>query len=677
VNKAVPAVSNDTPAAAAIAAAESAHSAKVALFLGKTKEDPAIAKLMELRARNAAAAAAGDGDDTAAAGSDSDDSDESSGAVAAAAAAARAARTMPQVSALETVATLVAQHGLAGAPLATAADLLAARERLDAAGTKHGLNAFGSRGGGAGTDGAGSRKLRMGARSKPGEEDDFNVLRAAMWSADGTTRLATRRELPPSAYSAYTPRAMPVTRSTEVAESRSGLPVCSMESEIMETVGDHDVVVLCGETGSGKTTQVPQFLYEAGYGVAVRDVTRTSPSPTRPAAAFAGVPGIIAITQPRRVAATAMAERVCRELTGSAPSKTSLVGYQVRYDTATVGAATRLKFMTDGILVREIQDDLLLRRYSVIVLDEAHERNINTDVLIGMLSRALPLRNKLAGEEAAAYAAHMAAGGAHPPPVLSGPDGLPLPPLKLIIMSATLRVSDFTANPALFPVPPPVVRVEARQFPVTVHFSKTTELVDYVGEAYKKVVKIHTRLPEGGILVFLTGADEIEDLSRRLRARFAPRARAAPSAPADAAAPAPAGDAAARAPAPAPAAATDATADTTDADKGKEEEKEEAGVHVLPLYAVLSKTAQMRVFAAPPEGKRMIVVATNVAETSLTIPGIRYVPTPTTIPPHARPPTSCRVGGAQAVRCSSRTLCLRGASLRHAGRRHHSHGFHG
>jgi ATP-dependent RNA helicase DHX37/DHR1 len=336
---------------------------------------------------------------------------------------------------------------------------------------------------------------------------------------------------------------------------------------------------------------------------------------------------MIAVTQPRRVAATAMAARVAAELgerVGGA------VGYQVRYDAATVGAATRIKFLTDGILLREIADDLLLRRYSAIVIDEAHERNVNTDVLLGMLSRAVGLRNELAAADARAYAARGGAdadaAGADAPPLLP----LPLPPLKLVIMSATLRVADFADNAALFPSPPPVLRVAARQFPVTVHFAKRTELHDYVGEAFRKTVRICTSLPAGGVLVFLTGQDEIADLVRRLGKRFDPRfrRRAPPPPPIQAPGPPPPGsdgegeealrggvdDAAA------------AAADVAD---------DCPPVHILPLFALLPRAAQMRVFQPPPTGHRLIVVATNVAETSLTIPGIRCVQWPSHTAFHA------------------------------------------
>lgn len=125
-----------------------------------------------------------------------------------------------------------------------------------------------------------------------------------------------------------------------------------------------------------------------------------------------------------------------------------------RYHKA-VGADTSLKFMTDGILLRELQQDFLLKRYSVLVVDEAHERSLNTDLLLGMLSRIVPLRNTM-----------------HADWVASGGFGEPIYPLKLIIMSATLRIQDFTANQRLFATPPPVINVPARMFPVTVHFSR-------------------------------------------------------------------------------------------------------------------------------------------------------------------------------------------------------------
>ncbi|CAI7913695.1 unnamed protein product, partial [Closterium sp. NIES-53] len=227
-----------------------------------------------------------------------------------------------------------------------------------------------------------------------------------------------------------------------------------------------------------------QFLYEAGYGSSLPG----------------GTPGMIAVTQPRRVAVLATAKRIADEMGVTVGRE---VGYQVRYDRHVAGG-TAIKIMTDGILLREVQADLLLRQYSAVVLDEAHERSINTDILVGLLSRIVPLRQKLHEEAKAA----------------GRPSSAP-PPLKLIIMSATLRISDFTLNSRLFPAgPPPVVSVPARQFPVTVHFARRTELVDYVRAAEKKVSAIHRKLPPGGVLVFLTGQREVEDLCRKLRKKF-------------------------------------------------------------------------------------------------------------------------------------------------------------
>jgi ATP-dependent RNA helicase DHX37/DHR1 len=155
----------------------------------------------------------------------------------------------------------------------------------------------------------------------------------------------------------------------------------------METLSNHDCVIICGETGSGKTTQLPQFLFEAGYGSA------------------AGHPGMIGVTQPRRVAAVSMASRVAEEL---GKEREKQVGYQVsrqknfanlkiRFD-AKISEDTSIKFMTDGVLLREVALDLLLEKYSAIIVDESHERSVNTDVLIGVLSRVVKLRRIMSEE---------------------------------------------------------------------------------------------------------------------------------------------------------------------------------------------------------------------------------------------------------------------------------------
>lgn len=182
-----------------------------------------------------------------------------------------------------------------------------------------------------------------------------------------------------------------VERSAEIQAARLLLPTVSEEQPIMEAVMLNPVVIICGETGSGKTTQVPQFLYEAGFG--------SSGSGKHASSHIYGTyqwlprlenPGMIGITQPRRVAAMSMASRVAHEL--SLPA--SKVSYQIRYD-ATTSPTTSIKFMTDGVLLRELATDFLLSRYSVIIVDEAHERSMNTDILIGVLSRVIKLREEM------------------------------------------------------------------------------------------------------------------------------------------------------------------------------------------------------------------------------------------------------------------------------------------
>ena len=374
-----------------------------------------------------------------------------------------------------------------------------------------------------------------------------------------------------------------VPRSSEMQEWRLSLPVVTEEQKIMEAIHNNPIVVICGATGSGKTTQIPQFLYEAGYG--------SSDSAT---------PGMIGITQPRRVAAVSSADRVGMEMS----SLKDRVAYQIRFDSNASGK-TSIKYMTDGILLREIAGDFALRKYSAIIIDEAHERTTNTDLLIGMLSRIVNLRKDLAD----------------------------CGPLKLIIMSATLRVSDFTSNAKLFRQgPPPIVEIEGRQYPVTTHFARSTQR-DYLEEIFAKICKGHKKLPQGGMLVFLTGQNEIlamtsrlsEALSGRKAAARGPRVRVV---------------------------ASEIPLEIEDLEIGHEEQINGDGqlddsddisdnddqefeieddsapsndVLILPLYSQLPIEAQKRVFQTVPENTRLIVLATNVAETSLTIPDIRYV----------------------------------------------------
>ncbi|KAJ2159433.1 putative ATP-dependent RNA helicase DHR1 [Coemansia sp. RSA 552] len=433
---------------------------------------------------------------------------------------------------------------------------------------------------------------------------------------------------------------VPVTRPESIQSQRTQLPVYGEEQQIMEAISGNPVLVLSGETGSGKTTQVPQFLFEAGYG------DPDSPNP-----------GMIGITQPRRVAAVSMAHRVAEELGDFGHT----VAHQVRFDSS-VSDKTRVKFMTEGVLLRELAADLLLTKYSVIIADEAHERSLNTDILLGVLSRVVRLRMKLSQETPQKHR-----------------------PLRLVIMSATLRVDDFTKNARLFRTPPPVINVQARQHSVRVHFNRRTPAPgQHIGEVIRKVGKIHKRLPPGGILVFLTGQAEITYVCKQLREQFSLEAdRSAHKVPAsgrkqigDRQGAAAAAAATAKEPRLANGLETcvenedidigDCDAFTADGDlrddlvvdsgsdsdseeedavivggegEGNDEERklllgenlrtspgeEQVPLHVLPLYSMLPADQQLQVFAPPPAGSRLCVVATNVAETSITIPGIRYV----------------------------------------------------
>ena len=265
---------------------------------------------------------------------------------------------------------------------------------------------------------------------------------------------------------------VPVSRTPEINEARSKLPIIAEEHTIIEKIRENDVVILAGETGSGKTTQVPQFLYEAGF-------TQNDK--------------LIGITEPRRVAAISMSSRVSVEMN---VAKEDLVSYQIRFDDRTK-ESTKIKFMTDGVLLREVEKDPFLKKYSVIIIDEAHERSVSTDILIGHLSRYVLKRNSK----------------------------FPNDKLKLVIMSATLRVEDFMPNSSrkvqLFAQAPPLINVETRQFDVQVHFNRKTPSDDeYLNEAFRKVCKIHRTLPEGGILIFVTGQDEVNRLVKKLRQTF-------------------------------------------------------------------------------------------------------------------------------------------------------------
>ncbi|MDO8364593.1 MAG: ATP-dependent RNA helicase HrpA [Actinomycetota bacterium] len=302
------------------------------------------------------------------------------------------------------------------------------------------------------------------------------------------------------------------------------LPLAARRDDLLAAIGGHQVVIVAGETGSGKSTQLPKICLDLGRGVA----------------------GLVGHTQPRRMAARTIAERVAEEM---GTELGGAVGYTVRF-TDTVGEQTLVKVMTDGILLAEIQRDRMLRRYDTLIIDEAHERSLNIDFLLGYLAQLLPQR----------------------------------PDLKLIVTSATIdtqRFSEHFANAA--GVPAPIIEVSGRTFPVEVRYRPFGAREEDPDDDRDQVQAIVDGVDElalegnGDVLVFLSGEREIHDTADALRRHFAATAAAGSG----------------------------------------------SASEVLPLYARLSAVEQHRIWQ-PHRGRR-VVLATNVAETSLTVPGVRYV----------------------------------------------------
>ena len=302
------------------------------------------------------------------------------------------------------------------------------------------------------------------------------------------------------------------------------LPVSAARAEIADAIRDHQVVIVAGATGSGKTTQLPKIALELGR-------------------------ERIAHTQPRRLAARTIAERVAEELQVELGT---LVGYKVRF-TDKVSDATRIALMTDGILLNEIHRDRLLTRYDTIIIDEAHERSLNVDFLLGYLARILPER----------------------------------PDLKVIITSATIDPESFAKHfAAPDGTPAPIIEVSGRTYPVEIRYRGPVDDADYDaasgGEPEDEVSAIVSALreldrePPGDVLVFLPGEAEIRDAADAVRGAYA---------------------------------------------------KDRSPTEVLPLFGRLSAADQHRVFERSRVAgvRRRVILATNVAETSLTVPGIKYV----------------------------------------------------
>eukprot|EP01127_Copromyxa_protea_P017583 TRINITY_DN5380_c0_g1_i1.p1 TRINITY_DN5380_c0_g1~~TRINITY_DN5380_c0_g1_i1.p1 ORF type:complete len:1028 (-),score=194.31 TRINITY_DN5380_c0_g1_i1:35-3118(-) len=298
-----------------------------------------------------------------------------------------------------------------------------------------------------------------------------------------------------------------------LADVRKSLPIFEYRDSLLEAIEKYQVLVVQGETGSGKTTQIPQYLYEAGY---CKDGKK------------------IGCTQPRRVAAMSVAKRVSDEMGFRLGHE---VGYSIRFEDCT-SEKTLVKYMTDGMLLREFLGEPDLKSYSVIIIDEAHERTLHTDILFGLVKDIALFR----------------------------------PDLKLIISSATLdaqRFQNYFEGAPLFKIP-------GRRYPVSVFYTQSPE-ADYIDAAIVTTLQIHVTQPLGDILIFVTGQEEVEACADALTVRT----------------------------------------------RGLGNKIKE--LIIARIYSTLPSDLQTKIFEPTPPGSRKVIIATNIAETSLTIDGICYV----------------------------------------------------
>merc|ERR1719228_2112908 len=301
------------------------------------------------------------------------------------------------------------------------------------------------------------------------------------------------------------------SKKKTLKQQREFLPVYAVRQQLLQLIRDNSVIIVVGETGSGKTTQLTQYLHEDGY-------TKY---------------GMVGCTQPRRVAAMSVAKRVSDEIGTELGDD---VGYSIRFEDCT-SEKTQIKYMTDGILLRESLREPDLDMYSAIIMDEAHERSLNTDVLFGLLRSVVARRRDM----------------------------------KLIVTSATMdsaKFADFFGNVPTFKIP-------GRTFPVEVMYSKNT-VEDYVDAAVKQAIQVHLSADEGDLLIFMPGQEDIEVTCDTIKERL-------------------------------------------------DEVDDAPGLAVLPIYSQLPSDLQSKIFQKAPDGLRKCVVATNIAETSLTLDGIMYV----------------------------------------------------
>ncbi|KAG0269632.1 hypothetical protein DFQ27_002853 [Actinomortierella ambigua] len=302
-------------------------------------------------------------------------------------------------------------------------------------------------------------------------------------------------------------------KEMSIKQVRESLPMYQYRDMLLQAVEDFQVLIVVGETGSGKTTQVPQYLYEAGY-------TKGGMK--------------IGCTQPRRVAAMSVAARVAEEMGVKLGYE---VGYQIRFEDCT-SEKTVLKYMTDGMLLREFMSEPDLASYSVLIIDEAHERTLHTDILFGLIKDIARFRKDL----------------------------------KILISSATVNAQKFSD----YFDGCPILNVHGRTFPVDIHYTTAPE-ANYLAAAITTVMQIHISQGPGDILVFLTGQDEIDNAAENLQ------------------------------------------------QTARVLGNRISELIICPIYSSLPTDMQGKIFEPTPEGARKVVLATNIAETSITIDGVKYV----------------------------------------------------
>jgi pre-mRNA-splicing factor ATP-dependent RNA helicase DHX16 len=338
-------------------------------------------------------------------------------------------------------------------------------------------------------------------------------------------------------------------KAASMDETRKSLPIYAYREEILKAVEEHQVLIIVGETGSGKTTQIPQYLSEAGY-------TKNGMK--------------VGCTQPRRVAAMSVAARVADEMGVKLGNE---VGYAIRFEDAT-SDKTLLKYMTDGMLLREFLTEPDLGGYSALMIDEAHERTLHTDVLLGLVKDIARFR----------------------------------PDLRLLISSATVDAQKF----AEYFDNAPILKIPGRRFPVDVFYTEQPES-NYLGAAISTVFQIHISQGTGDILVFLTGQEEIELVEQQL------------------------------------------------AETSRRLGSQIREMIICPIYANLPSDLQSKIFEPTPPNARKVVLATNIAETSLTIDGIVYVIDPGFVKENTFNP---KTGMSSLVV----TMCSRASAEQRAGR---------